>query len=124
MVETKLRDLIVEKYGSVLEFSKHVGLSNSTIASIISRGVPKAGIANILRICEELGISAEELSNGNIVFVTKAKKEIPSLEDQVDYIRRADLTLGGQILTDSEKATVTDALNFAISMIRRNRSEK
>ena len=65
-IEQKIKKLIVEKYGSMTAFSKEVGIANSTLSTILSRGINKAGINNIFKICKALDISADALATGEI----------------------------------------------------------
>lgn len=64
--EEQLRDLMIKKSGSVNKFSQEVGLSQSTIFSILSRGINKANIDSIITICKALDISTDELAEGRI----------------------------------------------------------
>lgn len=70
-VEEKLKALIIERYGSLYAFTKKLGVANSTINSVLIRGVAKANISTVLMMCEELQISADELAEGNIVTISK-----------------------------------------------------
>ena len=65
--EEKLKDLIIERYDSISEFSRKCGLSNTTIVSILKRGIHKSTLQNVMIICKTLHISADELYKGNIV---------------------------------------------------------
>ncbi len=64
--EEQLRDLMIKKSGSVNRFAQEVGISQSTIFSILSRGINKANIESIITICRALSISADELAEGRI----------------------------------------------------------
>lgn len=66
-IEEQLKELIIKKYGSVNKFAQTCGLSTSTVATIFTRGVNKTNISTIIKICQQLGISADELSDGKIV---------------------------------------------------------
>ena len=66
-VESDLKNLIIERYGTVKAFSQSVGLPNSTLDSIFRRGILKASVTNVIKICDELGISADGLGEGKIV---------------------------------------------------------
>ena len=66
-IENQLKQLILSKYSSLKAFSDYVGISNSTVDSIIKRGVKNANIANVITICRALNIDVDELANGNIV---------------------------------------------------------
>lgn len=66
-VEMELKDLILDKYGSLSEFCKKIDLPWTTLDSILKRGVDKANIKNILKITAELNIDVERLAEGEIV---------------------------------------------------------
>lgn len=66
-IENELKALMIEKSGSVNKFAHDAGLSTSTVATIFSRGVNKTNINTIIKICQALHISADELAKGNIV---------------------------------------------------------
>ncbi len=65
-IEDELKALIIKHSGSVNRFASEIGVAQSTIASVFSRGVNKANINTINKICKALHISADELSNGRI----------------------------------------------------------
>ena len=67
-VEYELKELILERYGSLSEFCKKIDLPWTTLDSILKRGVDKANIRNILKITSELRIDVECLANGEIVY--------------------------------------------------------
>ena len=66
-IEEKLKSLIIEKYGNMVNFCKEIDMANSTLATIMKSGVHKANITSIIKICKALGISADELANNRIV---------------------------------------------------------
>ena len=70
-IEEKLKSLIIEKYGNMVNFCKEIDMANSTLATIMKSGVHKANITSIIKICKALGISADELANDRIVPVNE-----------------------------------------------------
>ena len=66
-IENKLKDLITEKYGSMVKFSQEIEMANSTLATIMKKGIHNANVNNIIKICKALQISADELANDRIV---------------------------------------------------------
>lgn len=67
IVEEKLKEYILDRYSSIREFSASIGVSNSTINSILTRGVGNSSVANVIKICDALHISADALSQGKII---------------------------------------------------------
>lgn len=85
-VELDLKDLILSKYKSLREFSIKIDMPYSTIDTILKRGVDKANINNIIRICKELNIDTEALGEGRIEF--KINNEIDTIaahKDKIDW---------------------------------------
>lgn len=56
-----LKNLIDETGMSMRSFAEKVGIPYTTLYSILERGVGKASIDNVLKICKTLGITAEEM---------------------------------------------------------------
>lgn len=65
-IEDQLRQLIVEKYGSVRAFTKVIGVPYSTIDSMLKRGLNGTGVATVLLVCLTLQIDIEELLEGRV----------------------------------------------------------
>ena len=56
-----LRKLMEEKNMKVADIVRISGLPYSTVKAILERGAEKAGYFNVCKICNALGISADEL---------------------------------------------------------------
>ena len=56
-----LRKLMEEKNMKVADIVRISGLPYSTVKAILERGAEKAGYVNVWKICNALGISADEL---------------------------------------------------------------
>lgn len=65
-VELELKDLILERYKSLREFAIKIDMPYSTMDTILKRGVDKANVYNIIKICKELNIDTEALGEGRI----------------------------------------------------------
>jgi predicted transcriptional regulator len=65
-IEDKLKDYILERYNSLREFSITADVPNSTVNTILVRGVNNAKVANVIKICKALNISADALAEGKI----------------------------------------------------------
>lgn len=68
MIEEKLKEIIVDKYGSVKRFSSKIGVPYTTIDTILKRGVKNSNVLNVLKMCNELNIDVNELANDKVVF--------------------------------------------------------
>lgn len=65
-IEEQLKELIIKKYSSVLQFTQKFDIPYSTMTSLFSRGVNKTNINTIIKVCQALNISADELAAGRI----------------------------------------------------------
>ena len=68
MIENKIKDIIIEKYGSVKRFSTKIDVPYTTIDTILKRGLMKSNTLNVIKICKELDIDIDELANNRLVF--------------------------------------------------------
>jgi hypothetical protein len=64
--EELLKDLITEKYGSVLKFSEQSGIPYSTLRNIFFRGFDGIAVATAIRICNTLQIDLESFMKGEL----------------------------------------------------------
>ena len=120
-IEEQLKDLILNRYGSVVRFAEEVELSNSTVSSILYRGIHKASIDNVLKICKTLGISADELAQDKIVPV----REISHVSDISDLITaiKFETYIDGEKLSKDETQLLLFAINAAVEYIRMKREQ-
>lgn len=68
MIENKVKEIIIEQYGSVKRFADKVKVPYTTIDTILKRGFLNSNVANVIKICNELGIDVNELANNKVVF--------------------------------------------------------
>lgn len=64
--ESLLKSIICERFNSVKAFATHIGLSYTTLDSILKRGIEKANVVNIIKICSALSIDTDALIAGRI----------------------------------------------------------
>lgn len=88
-IEAKLKNLILERYKSIREFTQVIDMSYSTLDSILKRGIDNSSVANIIKICTALHISVDALANGEIVPKYEARPSTPTtdVKDIVDDVK-------------------------------------
>lgn len=119
--EEKLKQFILTKHKSVHEFTKSINMPYGTMSSIFKRGIENSSVTNIIKICNALEISADELANGNIVPVTKKPNEATKIEDLFAYIKQRLITCKNPTLNDHAVepdiiVSITDGLDLIIEM--------
>ena len=123
-IEEKLREMILTKYGTVVAFGKRIGLSSSTLYSILSRGVSNASAQNVLKICEALEISADALAEG---LIKPRDQYVPAIDindwlyAERIHLMNVNITIDGTPLTDAQRLALWDSLRMSADFIRRNR---
>ncbi len=122
-IENKLKNLILERYGSMVEFSKRIEMPNATLSSIMTRGIHKANIDNIIKICKALDISADELARDRIV---PNEKTVPvtDVAEMIGFLKmdissHTDLTLDGKPLTEEDRQSIIDGLDLCVELTKR-----
>lgn len=101
MVEEQLKKLIIEKYGSLKKFAESVDIAWSTLDGVIKRGVNKANITSLIKICEGLNIDCESLYYGDIITKQTVLKQEPLSEDEQEHIRKyRSLNIDGKEIVD------------------------
>lgn len=61
-VEQELKGFIVARYGTVKDFAISIDMPPSTLDGVLKRGVGKANISNVIKICHALNISCDALA--------------------------------------------------------------
>ena len=126
-VEERLRQLIFSRFKSLKQFCAESGLNYSTVYAILDRGVANAGLQNVFKMCDALGISADSLANGEIAEKDTVASKTKVKADAIVKIlkenlhQRFELTIKGVPLTDDEIQTLLDALEIAVGIVKRNR---
>lgn len=111
MLENKIKELIIEKYGSIRQFSFKIGLPYTTIDSILKRGIDNSNVSNVIKMCKALNISIDkslehqelmslDFDNGTLVDVDCETIQIPvlgtikagiAIEAQEDILEYVDI---------------------------------
>lgn len=99
----KIKKLVKEKGMNLKEFSKKIDIPYTTFHSMLSRGIGNASVDNVIKICQGLGITVEELNNRindlEKIELTSREKNLIKMyrklpkERQLAYIGRLELEL-------------------------------
>lgn len=129
-IEEKLKDCILTQYKSIREFTQKADMPYSTVDGILKRGIAHSSIGNVLKVCQALKISADELGKGNIVPASNGREHVlvPEIADNIAQMNRFrenynDLTIDGKYLTVDEYETILHANMIALELIRKERSK-
>ena len=126
-IEEKLKSLILERYGTVSEFCKIIDMANSTFATIMKNGIHSANITNIIKICNALNISTDELAKDRIV-PTGSNLTAPGalkMEDLAVYVKTMiesseEITLDGKPVSNAVRGALIDYIDLLTGFMRRH----
>ena len=86
-MEEQIKKMIIENYGSMRSFSDKIGLPNSTVVSILERGIKNSNITNVIKMCKALNISVDKLIDNNQLISTLNFDNASPIELSKDVIR-------------------------------------
>lgn len=126
-IEEKLKEYILSQYKSIRDFVSTTDLPYTTVDGILKRGLAKASIGNVFRICRALNISADELANGKIVPVPELKRQ--DVESMISIARHNlekenYLSIDERFLSQDEVDILLDAADVAVGIIRKRRARQ
>lgn len=111
-IEESLKDLILNRYKSIREFTCEIDMPYSTMDTILKRGLNRASIGNVIKICHALDISTDELANGRIVSNVDYKNQLyePGFQSRLSSVA-FELNISveelNNFLTDSNKYNIS-----------------
>ena len=68
MLEEQLKNIIVEKFGSVRQFAFKIDIPYTTVDSILKRGIDNSNVGNVIKMCKALEISIDNLLDNACAF--------------------------------------------------------
>lgn len=128
-VEERLKELIIKQYGTMRDFTNHIGIPNSTFANILRRGVQNANVLTIIKICQALEISTDDLAQGRIVSLKRSAPEAKDIEDILnsakdEILNAEELTLNGKPMTRDGVANFLLSLDMIIELEKKRMMNK
>lgn len=126
-IEEKLKELILNRYHSIREFTIQHDIPYTTMVSIFKRGVDNSSLTNIIKICKALNISADALADGEIAPAIKKVtgnpinerfevKEI--IEDTKDLLTHRKVMLDGEPISKKGIDSIIDAMKIGAEMAK------
>lgn len=120
-VEERLKDLIIKRYGTMKDFTDHIGIPNSTFANILRRGIQNANVVNIIKICQALDISTDDLAQGKIVPLKRTETLPTKIEDIIENTKQQllnadNLTINNHAASAAEILSLVNSLELAVQI--------
>lgn len=126
--EERLKEYILDRYGSMREFTIAVDMPYSTVASVLKRGIDGSSVANVFKICNALGISPDELSQGKISPTVdhiaqpgEALTEVNEIisDTKARLLNYSNLTLGGKPVDQDTINALVQGIDLSLEMIKK-----
>ncbi|WP_035121195.1 helix-turn-helix domain-containing protein [Cohnella panacarvi] len=54
---------LIDKRGSRRAFAEEIGMPPTTLQSMLTRGLARASVVNVVKVCQALGITVEQLGD-------------------------------------------------------------
>lgn len=133
--EEKLKAYILERYRSLREFGITHDIPNSTLDSVLKRGIDNSSVGVIFKICKALNISPDALAEGEIVSksldysiviggnqIDIEHKEVNDiLEDTKNrLLAYQDLMLEGKPVKKEEINTLVNGIDISLEMVKKS----
>lgn len=119
-IEENLKLMIIERYGTMLNFATAIDMSTSTLSTILNRGVHNANIHNVIKICNALDISVDELAFDRIV-PNKPKQAMTDLDYIIALAENNTLTLHGKKLSEQQQDMLLRFLKYYAELFSINK---
>lgn len=127
--EEKLKDLILNRYKSIREFSIEYDIPYTTIKSMLTRGISNSSVGNVIKLCTALKISVDALANGTIepksyVSENQIRDVNDIINDAKSRLTHADtLTINGNQIDIEMVEPIIEALDIGYEMVKRKNTK-
>ena len=127
-VEERLKEMIIKQFGTMKDFTDHIGIPNSTFANIMRRGVKNANVLTIIKICQALEISTDDLAEGRIVPLKRPEATPERIEDIFEEVKQKllnadNLTINEEPATEAEIMYFVNTLDAALLISKKQKSK-
>lgn len=102
----RLKNIIIERYGSIREFSKKVNIPSTTLTSALDRGIGGMSVERVVAICEILDLDIrtfKPLQEKPLTSITDKEKELLSYYNQLNDLGKDKLINDAEDLTHNTK---------------------
>ena len=93
LIENQIREMINSRYGSLTAFCKKIDVPNTTIDTILKRGIGKANVLNVIKMCNELGLSVDSLKHGILEPTNSEQITSKELAAEIKYLLNKTVNL-------------------------------
>ena len=110
--EIRIKEIIIDRYGSVKKFCEKIGMPWTTLDSILKRGIANSNITNIMKITKELRVDTESLASGIILNIDE------TIANQTDEDMPPKIMHYYELLNDIGKHKATEQVKILTEVPR------
>ena len=83
MLEEKIKNMIIEKYGSIRQFALKIDVPYTTVDSILKRGIDNSNVNNAIKVFKALGLSIDKsLENQELIKINFDNGELYNMNSE------------------------------------------
>ena len=112
-----LKKLINETGLSMRAFSEKTNIPNTTLHSMLDRGIGNASVDNVIKVCKSLGITVEQLEEmaENDGHVSTHKLEIINEFKKLNQLETIAAHFDGDEFTEDDKDDIENFIKYVLS---------
>ena len=112
-----LKKLINETGLSMRAFSEKTNIPNTTLHSMLDRGIGNASVDNVIKVCKSLGITVEQLEEmaENDGHVSIHKLEIINEFKKLNQLETIAAHFEGDEFTEDDKVDIENFIKYVLS---------
>jgi len=112
-----LKKLINETGLSMRAFSEKTNIPNTTLYSMLDRGIGNASVDNVIKVCKSLGITVEQLEEmaENDEHVSTHKLEIINEFKKLNQLETIAAHFDGDEFTEDDKDDIENFIKYVLS---------
>lgn len=107
-LEDEIKQIIINRYGTIAEFARHSKIAYTTIDSMLKRGIKNANVLNVIKLCDALNISVDKIKYG---IIEPAKTEQIERDDFYSEIKN----ILNRDLSEEKRKQIVNFLEFVCS---------
>ena len=118
MKRTKILKKLINETGlSMRAFSEKTNIPNTTLYSMLDRGIGNASVDNVIKVCKSLGITVEQLEEmaENDEHVSTHKLEIINEFKKLNQLETIAAHFDGDEFTEDDKDDIENFIKYVLS---------
>ena len=91
-LEEEIKEIIIDRYGTLAEFARKSDIPYTTIDSMLKRGIKNANVLNVIKVCDALNISVDNIKHGIIAPTNSEENSRDGFYSEIQGLLNRDLS--------------------------------